>query len=150
MARAETWSDYAHLLANGRLAQGGAPPPGAWLPFDIVVLAARGYQPALPGYSVVRIPLDDHNPDGTYARPDPLTRARIRQRAREIADRVRRRQRVLVTCHAGRNRSGVLAGIALVELGVAPARVVNIIRELRDGLTNPHLRAMVERHVPGR
>jgi len=68
---------------------------------------------------------------------------RIRRTAREIADRVRHGQRVLVTCWQGRNRSGVLAGLAMVDLGVPPDQAVRRIQRLRNGLTNEHFRAMV-------
>jgi len=129
--------DYTYLLSNRRLAQGKAPPPDVLIPFDVIVLAAMEYQPELPGYHVIYVPLDDGPP------PDKVTRMRIRHAAREIADRVRLGQRVLVTCWQGRNRSGVLSGLALVDLGVHPIQVVGRIRRLRDGLTNEHFRAMV-------
>jgi protein-tyrosine phosphatase len=128
---------YSYLMPGDRLAQGSAPPPGMPLPFDVVVLAAQEYQPELPGFHVLRVPLDDGPP------PDKLTRARIRHAAREIADRVRLGQRVLVTCWQGRNRSGVLAGLALRELGLPGQRAAGRIQRLRNGLTNPHFYAMV-------
>ena len=130
-------SDYHYLLSNHLLAQGSAPPPVSGIPFDVIVLSAMEYQPDLPGYRVLHVPLDDGPP------PDKTTRMRIRRAAREIADRVRAGQRVLVTCWQGRNRSGVLAGLAMVDLGVPPIQAVGRIRRLRDGLTNVHFRAMV-------
>ncbi len=130
--------DYHYLLSGGRLAQGSAPPSVPGMPFEVIVLSAMEYQPAMPpGYVVLRVPLDDGPP------PDHVTRMRIRRAAREIADRVRLGQRVLVTCWQGRNRSGVLAGLALVDLGVPPIQAVGRIRRLRDGLTNVHFRNMV-------
>jgi protein-tyrosine phosphatase len=128
---------YSYLLPEGRLAQGSAPPAGARIPFDVIVLAAEEYQPKLPGYDVLHVPLDDGPP------PDEPTRSRIRRVAKEIARRVRGGERVLVTCWQGRNRSGVLAGLALVELGMPRELVVRRIRERRDGLTNAYFRAMV-------
>ena len=130
---------YSHLIPGGRLAQGSAPPPGTRVPFDVIVLAAQEYQDAeLPGYEVLRVPLDDSGPP-----PSLADRARIRATARQIADRVRAGRRVLVTCWQGRNRSGVLAGLALVELGLPRERAIRRIRAYRDGLTNPYFRAMV-------
>jgi protein-tyrosine phosphatase len=129
-------ADY-HYLLPGVLAQGSAPPPVPGIPFDIIVLAAQEYQPSIPGYTVLKVPLNDGPP------PDKVTRMIIRHKAREIADRVRSGQRVLVTCWQGRNRSGVLAGLALVDLGVPPDQVVRRIQRLRNGLTNEHFRAMV-------
>ena len=129
--------DYHYLLPSRLLAQGSAPPNAPGIPFDVIVLAAMEYQPAMPGYRVIRAPLDDGPP------PSPLERATIRATAREIARLVRAGQRVLVTCLQGRNRSGVLAGLALVNLGVPPEHAVRRIRRLRNGLTNHHFRAMV-------
>jgi len=129
--------DYTYLLP-GRLAQGSAPAVGVRVPFDVIVLAAMEYQPPdLPGYYVLHIPLDDG------PRPDRKTQAYIRDAAREIARLVRMRHRVLITCWQGRNRSGVLSGLALVELGVPPRTAIRRIRRLRNGLMNPYFRAMV-------
>jgi len=131
-------SGYSHLIPGGRLAQGSAPPVGTRVPFDVVVLAAMEYQPDLPGYEVLKVPLDDSGPP-----PSAEDMRTIRRTARDIAARVRAGQRVLVTCWQGKNRSGVLAGLALVELGMPREKAVRRIRELRDGLTNPFFRAMV-------
>jgi protein-tyrosine phosphatase len=130
---------YTYLLEPW-LAQGSAPPPGARMPFDVVVLAAMEYQPELPGYRVMHVPLDDSGPP-----PTKLDRMRIRHAARDIADLVRLRHRVLVTCAQGRNRSGVLAGLALRELGLPGVEAARRIQLLRDGLTNPHFYEMVVR-----
>lgn len=134
---------YAFLTPDGRLAQGSAPPPGVCfdprfrIPFDVIVLAAEEYQPDLPGYIVIHAPLDD-------AMPSELEQARIRSAAREVVRHVRAGRRVLVTCFMGRNRSGVISGLALVELGVHPDRAVRRIVRYRNGLSNTHFRAMVE------
>jgi protein-tyrosine phosphatase len=134
-------SSYSHLLANGRLAQGGAPPRNVRLPFDVIVLAAMEYQPELPGrYEVLRAPLNDSGPPPTLAE-----RSLIHVTAHQIAQRVRARRRVLVTCWQGRNRSGVLAGLALVELGVPGPRAAQLIQRIRNGLTNPYFLEMVIR-----
>jgi len=133
---------YSYLMPGPWLAQGSAPPPGTRVPFDVIVLAAMEYQRAelLPGYEVLLAPLDDSGPP-----PTPEEQAIIRKTAHAIARRVRAGKRVLVTCWQGKNRSGVLAGLALVELGLSPARAVRRIQRYRDGLTNPHFRAIVER-----
>lgn len=132
--------DYHYLLSNRRLAQGSAPPSVPGMPFDVIVLSAMEYQPAMPpGYVVLRVPLDDGPP------PDHVTRMRIRRAAREIADHVSLGRRVLVTCWQGRNRSGVLAGLALTMLGMSPHEAVRRIRSRRDGLTNLYFRQMVAR-----
>lgn len=130
---------YSYLLANERLAQGSAPPRGVRLPFDVIVLAAMEYQPELPGHEVWHVPLDDGPP------PSTTERAWIRAAARGVAQRVRAGQRVLVTCWQGRNRSGVIAGLALVDLGHPGPRAAELIRRTRNGLTNPYFHEMVIR-----
>lgn len=128
---------YSYLLSSGLLAQGAAPPIGVELPFDVVVLAAMEYQPDLPGFTVLHVPLDDGPP------PSHADRIRIRGAARKVADYVRAGKRVLVTCWQGRNRSGVISGLALRDLGLPGAQAAARIRRARDGLTNPHFYAMV-------
>lgn len=133
---------YSYLTEDRRLAQGSAPPSGAPVPFDVVVLAAqeyqREYEPGSTVSEVVRVPLDD-------ARPTVSERLRIHAAARDVARRVRAGQRVLVTCMAGRNRSGVIAGLALAELGLPGAVAARRIQRIRNGLTNPHFFEMVVR-----
>lgn len=129
---------YAYLMPGDQLAQGSAPPLEAQIPFDVIVLSAKEYQPNIPGYEVMHVPLDD----GPL--PDTKTREQIRTAAHQIAEHIRAGRRVLVTCWQGRNRSGVLAGLALVELGLPRYRAVRRIRNYRNGLTNEYFRAMVE------
>ena len=125
---------YTYLAE--RLAQGSAPPEYVSLPFDTIVLAAMEYQPRMPGYEVFHVPLDD-------AKPTRTERALIRSAASEVARRVRHGRRVLVTCWQGRNRSGVISGLALVELGLPRSQAIRRIRDLRNGLTNPYFYAIV-------
>ena len=134
---------FTHLLRDGRLAQGSAPAPGVRMPFDTVVLAAAEYQPELPGFEVLRIPLYDRFPPDPP--PDAMTRAAVQETARRIARRVRAGRRVLVTCRAGINRSGLVAGLALCELGVPGLQAATVIRMLRNGLHNPYFLRMVVR-----
>ena len=131
---------YTYLMPGPWLAQGSVPPPNVrGIPFDVIVLAAMEYQDIeLPGYTVIRVPLDDSGPP-----PSTLDRRLIRHMAREIADRIRHRERCLVTCAQGRNRSGVLAGLALRDLGLPGAEAARRIRLARNGLTNRHFHAMV-------
>lgn len=133
-------SGYSYLYrdpSGGQIAQGSAPPVNVALPFDVVVLAAMEYQPALPGFKVLHVPLDDGPP------PTRADRAIIRGAARRVADHVRAGDRVLVTCWQGRNRSGVISGLAMRELGVDGRSAAARIRQARNGLTNPHFYAIV-------
>lgn len=129
--------DYSYLIA-GSLAQGSAPPPGVRLPFDTVVLAAREWQPELPGHEVLRVPLSDDGPP-----PTPEERRLIHENAARVTRRLRVGRRVLVTCWMGRNRSGVISALALVNLGVDPGRAVGLIQRIRNGLTNSYFLDMV-------
>ena len=130
---------YSYLIPGGRLAQGSVPPDGVRVPFDVIVLAAMEFQNVrLPGYEVIRAPLDDSGPP-----PTRTERAIIRDTAARIARRIRAGKRVLVTCHQGRNRSGVLSGLAMVDLGLSRQEAIYRIRTYRNGLTNPYFRAMV-------
>lgn len=132
---------YTYLLDNGRLAQGSKPPEGlCCIPFDTIVLAAEEWQPKLPHFEVIHAPLDDSGPP-----PTPNEKEIIRWASQEVAKRIRAKKRVLVTCVQGRNRSGVIAGLALVELGMPPKLVVQQIRRLRNGLRNVYFRDIVER-----
>jgi protein-tyrosine phosphatase len=128
-------SGYSYLLPG--LAQGSAPPVGVPLPFDTIVLAAVEYQPDMPGFEVLHVPLDDGPP------PSHADRVRIRGAARRVVERVLAGERVLVTCWQGRNRSGVISGLAMRALGVPGAEAAARIRRARNGLTNPHFYAMV-------
>jgi protein-tyrosine phosphatase len=129
---------YTYLLEDKRLAQGSAPPAYTKLPFDVIVLAAKEYQPSLPEHEVWRVPLDDSGPP-----PTSNERWMIYNTASRVARRIRHGQRVLVTCHQGRNRSGVIAGLALVELGLPGDRAAGRIQRLRNGLANPYFLEMV-------
>ena len=135
---------YSYLTASRLLAQGARPPVGVRLPFDVIVLAAWEYQPEMPGYDVIHVPLDDEF-ELPVTKED---RTRIQATARAVARHVRAGRRVLVTCHQGRNRSGVIAGLALVELGMPRNQAVRLIRTLRNGLTNPHFYDMVKGTPP--
>jgi hypothetical protein len=99
----------ANRIVSG-LYQGSAPPQGpgvAAAGFDALVLCALEYQPparCFPGAIVLRCPLDD---DLTRAVPKG-GRRRVIEAGRQIAEILRRGGRVLVTCVAGRNRSGLV------------------------------------------
>lgn len=132
---------YSYLLASGLLAQGSKPPVGVPLPFDTIVLAAEEYQPHMPGaFEVLHVPLDDSGPP-----PTAHERRLIYENASRIARRVRAGRRVLVTCWQGRNRSGVLSGLALRELGVPGIEAARLIQRIRKGLTNRYFYEMVIR-----
>ncbi len=49
----------------------------------------------------------------------------------ETVNEYRAKGKTLVHCQAGLNRSGLVAGLALVLDGMAPAAAVNLLREKR-------------------
>lgn len=126
---------------TGELFQGSAPPTGEELAragFDTVVLTAVEYQPSsalFPGVEVLRLPMEDV--------PVRLSRAQFRaisELARMIKLRLARGSRVLVTCRAGLNRSGLVVATLLArEAGMKPVDAVRLVRAKRSilALNNP-------------
>ena len=116
--------------------------------FDAVVLCACEIQddPGLPSHvKIIRAPNDD----------DRLTTSQIttaKTAARKVSLLLQSRRRVLVTCAAGRNRSGLVSALALVHLTGCPgeiaAREVRIRRIGARALTNESFNAFLNT-VPG-
>jgi len=128
----------ADEIAPG-LWQGSAPPIGnavARAGFDTLVLAAQEYQPSVDSFpgvrKLVRLPIGD----------EPITVAAWRAAVATAGDVTRSRQdggRVLVTCQAGLNRSGLVSALSLIMLdGMTGRQVVARVRSRRTGsLFNP-------------
>jgi len=138
VARAPDCQIDASEIAPG-LYQGSEPPRGHALRhcgFDTLVLAAEEIQPGsvdFPGVTVVHAP---NNDDGS-----PITKGQWQtavQAAELVARRVRGGERVLVTCAAGRNRSGLVSALALHMLtGISGAEAARIVKARRpNALTN--------------
>lgn len=100
------------------------------------MLTASEYQPPatwLPGSEVLHVPLHD--------RDEPIPSSELRAAeaaARMVASWLQAGDSVLVTCWSGRNRSALVAGLALRELGVPGPEVVRMLRRARgqDVLNN--------------
>lgn len=126
------------------LYQGGALAPLSG--FEVLVLCAAGVEPEEPipdGVEVLRCRLHDCRPSGAEA-------LRAAHCARLVAERVALGKRVLVTCLAGLNRSGLVVGLALRRLGFSPRRAVEAVEAVReargpDALSNPHFVALINR-----
>lgn len=124
------------------LFMGSAPNPSKqqYRQFDKIVLCAREYQPASEMFGrtgVLRVPLDDD-----FASYPSVEEQRLACRvASFVAHWVQQGQRVLVTCMAGRNRSGLIVATALLKLHpqITPGIAVDHIRSLRGplALSNP-------------
>jgi protein-tyrosine phosphatase len=116
-------------ILPGRLAMGSKPPLNGPLPFDVLVLTAMEYQPGaqyFPNVQVLYVPLND---DGTPMTDDEMRRAL--RAGREVALFIRQGRRVLVTCQMGRNRSGLVVVIALMDLGMSAPDAVRLVRRAR-------------------
>lgn len=133
---------YQYVLDN--LAQGSVPPPRSDLPFDVIVLCAKEYQPTpaslyYPGAHVIYAPLDDSGP--------PPTREELGIAAttsRSVLRAYQHGKRVLITCHMGRNRSGLVMGLVLMQLGYSSLEAITLIRCARDGaLSNAYFRGVL-------
>jgi len=128
---------------------GARPPEGAAVAragFDTLVLCEEAFQPAaaaFPGVEVLRCPfLDRDRPlEAQAGVVDQVLRT-----AEAVSMRVNAGRRTLVVCHQGRNRSGLVCALALVELGVDPERASRRVRDARlGGLSNMHFRGFVSR-----
>ena len=103
--------------------------------FDAVVLCAEEYQPrnAFGSARTIHAGFDDGEMDSRTART-------AKSAAAEVVRRWRRGERVLVTCMAGRNRSGLVSALALCRIGgVSGRQALSHVRMMRPtALTNPN------------
>lgn len=148
--------DFQWIAPN--LAQGSFPsndPSLLWSHFDVVVYMAmpeEGGQPdvlTMPGKKVLRAPIDDRG-----APISETEERRVRRVLPEVVSAVRSGKRVLVSCMHGRNRSGLVVGLAMRHLypSMEAQKVVQHIRERRKALSGPALtnRRFVQRIVSER
>jgi protein-tyrosine phosphatase len=138
----------AHPIYPG-LWQGSAPKPKDELHklgYQLLVLCAAEYQPPatlFPGLEVVHAPNDD-DPHRAPTR-DELRIAM--NAAQQVVQALQEEKKVLVTCWAGRNRSGLVSAIALHKLlGISGNRATTIVQMCRPkALTNPQFQACLAR-----
>lgn len=111
---------------------GSAPPigPGVSQAFDCLVLSAIEYQPepgCFNGVEVYRLPLND---DGS-----PMTVEEMKEAikaARKVMSWLFEGKTVLVTCHMGLNRSGLIAALAMFYgFGASVEDAVISVKEAR-------------------
>jgi len=106
--------------------------------FSVIVLCAKELQAAQPdlgyGARLLRVPLED---DSTKAPSHEDVKLAVA--AGERVALLRRETPVLVTCHMGLNRSGLVTGIALIAGGRSAERAIDLIRRRRSSsaLFNP-------------
>lgn len=111
---------------------GSAPPIGFSVAqhFDCLILSAMEYTPGptcWPGVETYAVQIND---DGS-----PMTKVEMASAVRaagKVIQWLQGGKRVLVTCHQGRNRSGIICALALCKgKGMSPKRAVNTIRAAR-------------------
>lgn len=137
----------AHHISSG-LWQGAAPMPGDIIRnagFDMLVLCAFEYQPTaeqFPGVEVLHAPNDD---DDRLPTRDELRIAM--QAAKKVAGALLANRKVLVTCRAGRNRSGLVSAIALHKfLGLSGSQAASLVKMCRPkALTNDYFQMCLDR-----
>lgn len=141
----------AHQV-HGNLWQGGAPPTGSEVReagFTALILCAKGYQPAgkeFVGVRVFHAPMADAFEGLTPREIETWLSA-----ADAAARLVRSGHRVLVTCMAGRNRSGIVSVEALRRLGYSAADGIRMVRQARGpmALSNPAFVRMLQSPLAG-
>jgi protein-tyrosine phosphatase len=104
----------------------------------MVVLCAIEHQPpasAYPGIRVLHAPFDDASEP-----VDEATWETARQASREAAKQLLKGRRVLVTCHMGINRSGLVSALTLLRLTpMSGEDAVRTVQSRRPGaLSNPY------------
>lgn len=133
----------------GNLWIGSAPPIGKAVAqhFDCLVLSAIEYLPwpsCFPGVDVYTVSMrDDGNP---MSKEEMASAVRA---AGKVISWLREGKRVLVTCHQGRNRSGVICALVLCKgRGMSPERAVRTVRVARGptALSNPHFLKFLEEY----
>lgn len=117
--------------------QGSVPDPtSSYDNFSMIVLCAEEQQPELPRFKrrILRPAFND-TPHPTNAEI-----ARARGAASEVGTELMRGGRVLVTCAAGLNRSGLVTGLVLImTTRLSPIDIIKGIRAARGdlALSNP-------------
>lgn len=131
----------ASLIAK-RLWIGSVPPFDRDLPtFDVLTLCALEHQPPVTAFhgSLIRCPITD----------GPLSPRELEYTdaaATFVARALVSGKTVLVTCHAGRNRSALVTGLALGRVTRMKGKtIVDLIRARRpNALSNQHFARILE------
>jgi len=128
---------------------GSAPPPGDYHDlFDVIVLVSDEYQPEEKAFRGVmrvrRFPFDDSRDPTNHDLQTAWTAAEA------VARDLRRWRLVLVSCRIGRNRSALVAALAIYLLtGVSGEEAMQMVREARvddtgtRALSNPAFRDLL-------
>jgi protein-tyrosine phosphatase len=128
---------------------GSAPTPGPIRGVHTLILAAVEYQPQsalFPGVEVLHAGIDD----APSLSKDELDK--VMAAAYVAGKRLLRNQTVLVTCAMGRNRSALIAALALcARYGMRPDESIKRLRAARGkALTNTYFEALLRQLCPRR
>lgn len=133
---------HSYNIIQPNLAMGGAMQDSseAFEEFDILVFCAGEWQPhvVLPeddkAKRVIRLRYDD-SPTALIA----SVRKELHKAADELVKEHRQGKKILITCLAGRNRSGLLTALVLMQrFGMSASEAILLIKERRGdfALTN--------------
>lgn len=90
-----------------------------------------------------------HLPIADYSVPTEVFEQQWITQGREIRERLRNGDDVLVHCKGGLGRAGMIAARLLVELGMDPDQAISSVRRVRKGaIETPSQLALVRRTVP--
>lgn len=123
-------------------------PPGVVDPVCAAILGYRPDQHPYPGVTLVYAPADDDFDQP----PSPAILGLASKAAGHAARRILQGGKVLVSCWAGKNRSGLVTCMALHGLtGLGGRDIIAHMRRARpQALTNPQFRAAIEKIQPVR
>lgn len=99
------------------------------LGFGLHVLCAKELQPASYGTNVLRVLMDDVDRTTAYDEFLKAQRAAVEIAAFLKADT----GRVLITCHQGINRSGLVMALVLRQQGLSPQEAIEAVQKGRPG-----------------
>ena len=126
-------SHYDLIVPGGTLYQGDAVSAALHATnFDTLVLCAEELQTAFrtPTVRVIYAGIDD-------AELSPKEAWIVQNAARAVTRDLRSGKKVLVTCFAGRNRSGLVSALALKGMGYSGDEAIRAVRRARrNALTN--------------
>lgn len=138
-----------HSRIASKQYQGSRPPLGVALRsigFDGVVLCENEWQPSsteFGGILVMHCPLEDELEPVSYE-----DRVEVSDVARDVTRLVESGKRILVACHLGLNRSGLVnATVLMNRYGLSGAQAIREVQDRRPGaLQNPFFRAALRGH----
>lgn len=132
-----------YSLVYPRIYMGGAvvDADGIFEAFDVVVLSASEWQPEVipPDRTKDVLRINMHDVDSHLAL-GPEVRSKLGSLVSTLEKLYREEKRILITCMAGMNRSGLVTALLMMRaLGHTPKTAISLIRDARgpSALSNP-------------